>query len=188
MRPDEGQINKLRDMNRKVKVSDPVFMTGYSDASFKESGEGSGSSWGIWVRDHKTRILRANVCPEWVVNSCQAEACGVWAAIHTALTHLDTKTGNILVIKTDCQAVARFYGWEQSSSIPNDSDTSRIVVRAYRMAQDYGVKLIVKWVKGHQSGNTLSGYLNHRVDRLANKARTEHQQFKIVLPMTEAAP
>ena len=171
-------IRHLRTFNSGWNVRVPEFMTGYSDASYKRDNPDKGGAWGIWVRDANTRILKADVCPDWVTNSNLAEMCGVWAAIHTALTSLE---GNILVIKTDSTNVAHGFGWGGSKAIPKHPEARKLLRWSLEKARDADVKLVGKWVKGHQRiRNGSEAYLNDQVDKLATKARLKKKAFKQV--------
>lgn len=186
----EEKLLQCRNEHCRRHVPEPVFMSGYADASFKADPPDQGGGWGIWVRDHHTRVVRSGVCPEWVESSVQAEFCAVWAAIYTALTHLDTQRCNILVIKTDCQEVAKYFGWSQNQQTPSDPNVVRICLKAYEMAKSHGIKLVVKWVRGHQrkSKDNVPGYLNDRVDELASKARLTKTGVNKIGPIYKPGP
>ena len=51
------------------------WLSGYADASYKAVPPAAGGGWGCWVRDHHTRVIRSGPCPEWVVQSNDAELC-----------------------------------------------------------------------------------------------------------------
>ena len=168
---DKKHLRDLRRANRKLDVHGrEVWLTGYSDASYSPKGNLGG--WGVWVRDSSRRIHRAGPCPDWIVGSQDAELCGVWAAVHTALTHLDHETANILVVKTDCQNVAKYFGWG-SGNFPKDPNSFRLVCQAFAMTHERGIRLVVTWVKGHQGTGTTKGYLNEQVDQMAGVARRD---------------
>lgn len=158
------------------------WLTGYSDASFKDVDPNKGGGWGCWVRDAKTRILRSGPCPEWVGNSQDAELCGVFSAVHTALTGLDAGWANILVVKTDNQGVARWFGWRGGGPAPQGQKQADLVRRALQQANGTQVRLVVTWVKGHRGDmRDTSAFLNTQVDKMAREARLTQQTTKQVM-------
>ena len=151
------------------------WLTGYSDASYKQLHPMAGGGWGCWVRDSTTRILRSGPCPEWVSDSQDAELCGVFSAVHTALTRLDAEWANIMVVKLDNQGVARWFGWQGTGSFPRKTEQQDLVCRALQAANAKGVRLIVTWVKGHRGTRDTAAYLNTQVDEMAGVARRNRQ-------------
>lgn len=163
------------------------WLTGYSDASFKPEPPQVGGGWGCWVRDSHTRILRSGPCPEWVQNSQDAELCGVFSAIYTALTKLDSDWVNIMVVKTDNQGVARWFGWGKVTCTPKPGKQADLVQKAIEQANEKQVKLIVSWVKGHRGEQDVSAYLNTRVDQMAGEARKTRQPTLVVMPIKKGS-
>lgn len=164
------------------------WLSGYSDASFKPEPPQAGGGWGCWVRDSNTRILRSGPCPDWVRNSQDAELCGVFSAIYTALTKLDSDWANILVIKTDNQGVARLFGWGRSKCTPRPGQQAELVEKALLLANEKRVRLIVAWVKGHRGHVDTSAYLNTRVDQMAGEARRTREPSLLVMPIQGSIP
>lgn len=164
------------------------WLSGYSDASFKAEPPQAGGGWGCWVRDSHTRVLRAGPCPEWVQNSQDAELCGVFSAIYTALTKLQSDWANILVIKTDNQGVARWFGWGKSKCTPQPGKRAELVEKALLLANEKRVRLIVAWVKGHRGQVDTSAYLNTRVDQMAGTARKTRETSIMVIPIRGSNP
>jgi len=146
------------------------WLAGYADASYKAEGPAAGGGWGCWVRDRHTRVIRSGPCPPWVCQSNDAELCAVFAAITTALRHLDTDWANIMVIKTDNQSVCRWFGW-QNGGLPRKPEQIDLVYRGLAMVTDMDMRLVVTWVKGHRGAVDTKAYLNTQVDRLAGEAR-----------------
>jgi len=105
------------------------------------------------------------------VLSNEAELCGVFAAVYTALTQLDSAQANILVVKTDCQTVARWFGWKRSPCVPEKPEALDLVTRTLEHANEKRIRLVVSWVKGHRGLVDTQAYLNTQVDRLARAAR-----------------
>lgn len=164
------------------------WLSGYSDASYKPEPPQAGGGWGCWVRDSHTRILRAGPCPEWVENSQDAELCGVFSAIYTALTRLQSDWANIMVIKTDNQGVARWFGWGRSKCTPQPGKRAELVEKALLLANEKRVRLIVAWVKGHRGDVDVSAYLNTRVDQMAGTARKTRETSLAILPIRRSTP
>jgi len=178
------QINRLMSSNwrRKVPPGQEVWLSGYTDASYAANGPHRGAAWGIWIRDHDRRVLRSAPCPPWVTDSRQsvnhAELCGVHAAAMTILEKLDTERGNIAVVKTDSQAVARMFGWKGRPRYPKHIEALRLVAEVYEKMEEAEIKFIVKWVKAHKERHSTQGYLNDRVDNMAGKARQFNRPFE----------
>ena len=158
--------------HRKIPEGNERWLSAYADASYAEHGEHPGASWGVWIRTNRHRVLRAGPCPRWVfgTGSTYAELCGVYTAIVTALDGLDDRA-NIMVVKTDCQGVRQWFGWGGRLRFPPESEALRMVLDAFERADAAGVRLVIKWVRGHAKKDTTQGYLNHRVDQMAIKAR-----------------
>lgn len=175
------QIRQLRRDNQGLQVpkGEERWLSGYSDASYAPTGGG----WGIWVRDSNTRILRAAPCPPWVRSSNDAELCGVYAAIVSACRDLEADWANILVVKTDSQTVASWFGWNRSQGLPAGEEQRKLMLRAYEWVQSKQIRLVVTWVKGHQGQRTTTGYLNDRVDQLAGQARKSGRKFSYRCPI-----
>lgn len=178
------QINRLMADNwrRNVPKGQEVWLSGYTDASYADKGPQAGGAWGIWVRDHDRRVLRAGPCPRWVHESNQsvnhAELCGVHAAAMTIIEKLDVTRGNIAVVKTDSQAVASWFGWKGHRRFPRHREALRLVAEVYEKMEAHGIKFIVKWVKGHKERESTQGYLNDRVDKMAGEARRKGRMLE----------
>ena len=170
------RIEQLRRENfrRKVEKGKEIWIAGYSDASFKGDEPFRGSSWGLWLRDGHQRHLRAGPCPAWVMEagSAYAELMGVHQTVVTGLV----LEGNIMVVKTDCQAVVQWFGWGKGGgSYPKHEQGQRVVIDTLERAADRGIRLIIKWVPGHKERKSTQGYINDRVDKMARKAREQHR-------------
>lgn len=168
------RIRQLATANRQRKVAtgEERWLSAYSDASYKEHRPHAGAAWGIWVRTDRHRIIRAGPCPAWVYGkgAMYAELHAVYMAVVTALDGLDPDA-NIMVVKTDCKSLLRSFGWGGRLKFLPEDEALSLVLDAFERADAAGVRLIVKWVKGHARTDTTQGYLNDRVDRLAGKAR-----------------
>ena len=176
------EVRRLKAVNASLQVSHPLWLSGYSDASWKESTKEGG--WGLWVRDHETRILRAGPTPEWVTNITYAEFHGVEQALMTALNHLCNRWANIVVIKTDNQSVASWFGWQNGNGVPKLHEAQERMKVVYETAALWNIRIIVKWVKGHQRNDSTACYLNNRVDSMAGKARKDRETFWWTCPIS----
>lgn len=174
------RVDSLRVANASLRPTPEIWMAGYADASFSE---GDTPAWGLWVRDHTQRILRAGLCPSWVKNSNEAELVAVSTAVHTACERLD-KSCTLLIIKTDNQGVASRF--QPQRKLPEKPECLLEMEKILLAAKEAGVKLIVKWVPGHQVTSTTAAYLNNRVDALAVQARKEKKSFEWACPVGEA--
>lgn len=174
-RIDDLQLGNWR---RKIATGQEVWLAGYADASYKGDEPYRGASWGLWVRDHNLRILRAGLCPDWVMGKhgvAHAELYGVYEAVITSLERLDSKTCNILVVKNDNAQVCDWFGARGGGHYPTKAEACGLVIDAYERCAAADVRLIVKKVKGHAGKGTTQGYLNHRVDRMAWDARVKRR-------------
>ena len=185
----QAEIQHLRALNQSFAPERGTehWLTGYSDASFKLEPPDAGGGWGCWVRDSQTRILRAGPCPKWVSDSQESELCGVFAAIHTAVTRLESHLANIMVVKLDNQSVAQWFGWRGSTRTPRRPERLDLVCRALQAANDKQIKLVVTWVKGHRGDQDISAYLNSRVDEMARTARCSQQNVLVTTPVWQTA-
>lgn len=166
-----SDLDELIEKNKSRQVENPVFLTGYADGSYSNQGQHQGGAWGIWVRDHQTRILRAGPCPTYVHSSNDAEICAVWAAIYTAVTLLRRDQANIIVVKTDSQTACAAFGYGESGRPRMDSRIWDLVRKSLELADRHDLKVVVSWVKGHQKADNVKAYLNGRVDKMARRAR-----------------
>lgn len=172
------EIAALLEANRTREVPrSPVFLAAYSDASLRRR---HGAGWAMWGRDGRRRILGSGVCPSWVGPDANlAELCAVAGAVWLSLRYLDRGGADILVVKTDNQAVCGWFGWTGGRcarpSLPRGREARELVIAVLRGAARAEVKLVVTWVKGHQGQQTTRGYLNDRVDDMARRARLERR-------------
>jgi len=165
----------LANRNRQRKIDDPHFLSGYSDASFHPDTHEGG--FGAWVRDDRQRVIVSGPTPPWATTSNLAELAALFAATYIGVTRLDADRANIMVVKTDCQAVAKWFGWGGGQRLPKKHpDALRIIRDTWKLAEDHNLKLIVKWVKGHQGTGSTPGWLNDRVDKMARKARLSREK------------
>lgn len=182
-------LAELRAGNRGLTIpGEPVWLTGYCDASFKPDAPGAGAGFGLWVRDSQVRALRAEPCPPWVRCSNEAELCGAFGAVHCALGLPDAPRAHGMMIKTDSRVVQ---GWvlgdRPSSRRPRRvrgspglrPEVEDLLRRALERTAQARIKLFIRWVKGHQRKDAnVRNYLNNRVDALAREARLHGARFQ----------
>lgn len=139
--------------------SPPVFLTAFCDASFR----GGPSGFAYWIRDSERRLIGSHSAN--LKTSTDAELMGVIAAIRACLDNFDP--ADILVVKCDCQAVVKLFRPGGRTRHERSADLAK---RAINSVNSVGMKLIVKWTKGHSTEKTPEAYLNDRVDVLAREA------------------
>lgn len=166
------------------------WLTGYVDASFKQKPPQKGAGWGCWVRDSHTRVLRAGPCPDWVQSSDDAELCALYSGVYTALTRLQADQANIMIIKTDNQSVARWFGWGRfrSRGTPEGGKRGELIEKTLVHANEKQVRLVVVWVKGHRGAVDTSAYLNTQVDQMAGEARKTQTTWLEIQPIWHTKP
>jgi ribonuclease HI len=167
----DSELLRLIHENMSHELDRPArFLTGYSDASWRHDEPHRAGGWGAWIRDGNRRILMSGPCPLWVDNASDCELIGVANAAIVAMRKLDQKA-NIVVVKTDSQDVCRWFGFRRGSRGPSKREAREIIIKVLQEGAERGVKVIVKWVKGHQGTGSTPGYLNTKVDQMARKAR-----------------
>lgn len=172
----QAETRRLAENNRGRQVQQPIFLSGYADASM--SGDRTRAGYGAWVRDSTRRILLSGPLPSWVTDVNQAELAALFAAAYMGLTKLDYQNSNIFVLKTDSQAAARWLGWDGSSRLPRHERVLKLVYQIYDLAEKLDIKIVATWVQGHQGTKTTAGWLNNRVDKMAREARMTGKRFR----------
>lgn len=186
-RPSFFDLRQLQIANRGRDVQNAVFLSGYVDASYHHDTKRAG--WGCWLRDAHTRILRNGPSPRWVSSANDAELTALFAGIWTAVSSLDTTQANILVLKTDSQHAARLFGWDGGTKKePKRIQVLDLIFRGFDLAERAGLKLIVKWVKGHQGTAYTQAYLNTQADRLAKEAMRTQRGRQRVVDLNQVTP
>lgn len=137
-----------------------MWVTAYCDASFR-NGRGF---WAIWLKSQLGRIVRHGECPEWVDVNTAAEMWAAYTAIKVAKEEFSGVTGVLVV--TDCNSTSRFL-WPWSTK-PSRESMRRIQQLVIGFQEQRNLRIRTKHVKGHQSGNDTSAYLNRKVDELAS--------------------
>lgn len=134
-----------------------MLTTLYTDASFKDGRGG----WACWARSSRGRGIRSGPCPEYVKDALTAELCAVYCGVW--LICQNWPETEAILVRSDCQAVCvdprdRTYEHETRERL------RRQIVEALG-----GRRIIFRWVKGHQRGNSVQAYLNRRCDQLAGE-------------------
>lgn len=194
--PIDREIDRLKNLARsnwlKRTDGEAVFLSGYADASFNPADKRGG--YGVWVRDHEKRVVAGGPCPEWAADSMLAEFWAVCRAVHVAMEKLDRTNANIVVIKSDCQAVVEWFRGERPRVAPRVVEAVvPEMVKVFTVMKWADLRLIVKWVKGHQgnrhgNGETnVQGWLNNHVDQIARRCRVSRETVLEVSRVDERA-
>ena len=144
------------------------WVTCYTDASFTRRAGG----WGVWLRSARGRIVRQGACPPYVKSSDQAEMAAIFAGIYLAHRAWGAAVRG-LVVYTDSQAAIGFLSKEAPRARVQRKapGVMRLREKIQALAEEHGIELDLRWVKGHQRTNTVRAYLNQQCDRLAGAAR-----------------
>jgi len=173
-----------RDVLRQGKLSIAAFATGYSDATAPTDSDTT--VFGCWVRVGSTRAILAAPCKSnsrWTAVT-DAELCGVYGAVYMAMSLLEEYPGlpraQNLVVETGSLAVRN---WFQGRGLKGTD--SYVLERVYWSLrwplEAHGIKVVVKWAKGHQSpGTGTEAYLSNRVDVLAKEVWRTGQERRWV--------
>lgn len=143
-----------------------MLVTLYCDASWSTSHGGTGG-WGVWLRSDQGRIIRRGPCPDYCKHVFEAELAAIFAGLHLAVTYWpDTKT---IVVRSDCRHAVNIVTGQQ---VPKEKHRAarRLRNKITKLRKRHKVRIIGKWVKGHQPGDKVDAYLNRRVDQLAGEA------------------
>lgn len=143
------------------------WVTCYTDASFTPKGAG----WGVWLRSSHGRVVHRGVCPEYVADSLDAEIAAIFAGLFLARRAWGDAVRGI-VVRTDCRNAISFLGPEplRPRVLRTRPGTVRLREKIHGLAAQHGIALEFKWVKGHQSSDTVPAFLNRTCDRLAGEA------------------
>jgi len=142
------------------------WVTCYTDASFRPKGAG----WAVWLRSLAGRVLRRGPCPPYVKNSLDAELSAIFAGVYVAWRTWGGAVRGV-VIRTDCQsAIDLLSGVTISARFRRRwPGTIKLCTKIRAFADEHDIELDLRWVKGHQKGNTVQAYLNKECDRLAGE-------------------
>jgi ribonuclease HI len=103
-----------------------------------------------------------------VASSLDAELSAIFAGIY--LSHRawgDSVRG--VVVRTDCQVAIRLLTVEslRQRTLNRNPGAVRLREKILAFAKQHAIELDFRWVKGHQSTNTVQAYLNRACDKLA---------------------
>jgi len=146
-----------------------MLTTLYCDASFCPVTLAGG--WAVWLRSNSGRIVESGKTPEYVVNSNDAELSAIFAGIYRAVTQW-SETEAILV-RSDCQsALAQM----EDPSRAYQPETRKLATKIRKLREKHNVKLISRWVKGHQKVAKTDAWINNQVDRMAGEQMREQRK------------
>jgi ribonuclease HI len=118
--------------------------------------------WAIWLRSERGRIVEDGVVPEYCSQSYEAELAAIYAGIYRTLSRWPNTTA--ILVRSDCETALHlmsnlYQGRHQGAR--------RLATKIHGLQREVGVRLIPRWVKGHQRGTNTDAYLNNRVDEMA---------------------
>lgn len=137
-----------------------MLTTLYCDASFCPHQLVGG--WAIWLRSNQGRIIEHGATPDYCDFSNEAELAAIYAGIYRGLTRWPQTTA--ILVRSDCRDALNLM--ENRHEAPTQSGR-RLAKKIHDLQAQRGVRLIPRWVKGHQRGTEVDAYLNNRVDELA---------------------
>lgn len=138
-----------------------MLTTLYCDASWYHEEKVGG--WAIWLRSEKGRIVRAGAVPDYCLHAYEAEFAAVFAGIHLALVSWpETKA---ILVRSDCDSALKLMTGRHQ---PRHEGARRLAEKVAEFRSS--VRLLPRWVKGHQSGDSTEAWINRRVDRMAREA------------------
>ena len=125
----------------------------------------------MWLRSVKGRVVRQGPCPPYVKRSVEAELAAIFAGLTIARrTWGDAVRG--VVIRTDCQEAINLLSTSEMNAKARRRWPGTLVLctKIRELAAAHGIELELRWVKGHQSTNTIQAYLNNACDKRAGEA------------------
>jgi ribonuclease HI len=137
-----------------------MLTTLYCDASFCPHNLVGG--WAIWLRSERGRIIEDGPVPDYCKESYEAELAAIYAGIYRTLNRWSNTTA--ILVRSDCETALnlmsnRYQGRHRGAR--------RLATKIHGLQREAGVRLIPRWVKGHQRGTKTDAYLNNRVDEMA---------------------
>lgn len=144
-----------------------VTVTAYVDAS-ADHARGR-AAYGCWIRAEGLRVLRSGICKGGIVDSNEAEAYAMYAALCTTQTVARRRelTFTQILFVSDSQTAIRLLKGEQQGWSPASRE---VAVRFGALRRDLGVEVRFRWVKAHGKGMERPSYVNNRVDEMAKRA------------------
>lgn len=141
-----------------------MWVTLYTDASYHSE---SGGGWGIWAKSERGRLIQSGHCPDLVTESILAE---MWAIVE-GIQEIKKEWGEGLTgihVKTDCQGAVAALKYRAK---PCRRDDMRLIQEKVRELLDPDIRIMVRWVKGHQKNKSTQAWINNRVDQLSRRGR-----------------
>ncbi len=144
-----------------------MWVTLYTDASFETRSRAA--AWAFWARSELGRVIRSGVCPPYCTNSTHAEAAAILAGIYLALKQWRNEIEGILV-RSDAKGALEVFKY--GAPEPKDEVLLKFHRKARQILEPQGVKIRIKWVKGHRSRETgVDAWLNAECDKMAKITR-----------------
>lgn len=148
------------------RASPGFWVTCYTDASFSREGAG----WGVWLRSNLGRLVRRGPCPAYVHSANEAEMAAIFAGLYLAHRTWGAAVRGIWIF-TDSQAAIHVLTADPHGK-RSTLGVARLRDKIRTFAEEHGIELDLRWVKGHQKTNTQRAYLNGQCDRMAGAARS----------------
>lgn len=142
---------------------DGMLTTLYCDASWYQEERVGG--WAVWLRSERGRIVRAGTVPDYCEHAYEAELAAIFAGVY--LTTASWPDTSAIVVRSDCDAALKLMS---GRNLPRHQGAHMLTSKISEIQKS--IRLLPKWVKGHQSGDSTEAWINRKVDRLAReKAR-----------------
>jgi len=142
-----------------------MLTTLYCDASWATHKQLGG--WAVWLRSDEGRIIENGPTPGYCTLSYEAELAAIFAGVHLATTRWPGTEA--ILVRSDCQQALDLIS-EKRPPKDKHPGACRLVSKILEARNVANVRLIPRWVKGHQSGGKVDAWLNRRVDILSRRA------------------
>ena len=134
----------------------------YCDASFCPHQLVGG--WAIWLRSEQGRIVEDGPIPDYCTQSHEAELAAIYAGIYRTVKRWPMTEA--ILVRSDCQTALELMGQKYR---PRSRAAHRLVGKVQKLKTHHNLRLIPRWVKGHQTAKKTDAWLNNKVDELARK-------------------
>ena len=143
------------------------WVTCYTDASFCVDG----ARWGVYLRAPDECIEKSGKCPDYVCDSLEAELSAILAGVYLVLKRWGREVRGIFV-RSDCKSAIDLLQTPLTARTQRRRPgIVRLRERILSLAYGHGVELHLRWVRGHQQGNSAQAFVNRRCDELARGPR-----------------
>jgi ribonuclease HI len=142
-----------------------MLSTLYCDASWSHHRQRGG--WAVWLRSNDGRIIEHGRVPDYCTLSYEAELAAIFAGVHLATKKWPTTEA--VLIRSDCRQALDLIG-EKRPPKAKHPGACRLVSKILEVRDAAKVRLIPRWVKGHQDGQKVDAWLNRRVDLLSRRS------------------